>query len=133
MAYPIKPKDYPPILLRQFTCESVHPQLGKNGKESYYVDLYTKSPVEIQKNSCEKIETGVGVRFPNTYKADIKAPTGLYATRTTLRVVSQCIDSNYAGELQIDVVNTDDEAYEIPGNTKIATLYLEKKREIFEN
>jgi len=70
-------------------------------------DLYASKDVAIKPGETKVVPTGISVRLPEGYEAQIRPRSGVTA-KTKLRVQLGTIDNGYTGELGIIVDNIGD-------------------------
>jgi len=89
------------------------------------LDLYSIEDLSIQPKQRILAHTGLAVAIPEGHYGRIAPRSGL-ALRTGLDVLSGVIDADYRGEIGCLLYNTGDEAIELPSQSKICQLIIEK-------
>ena len=93
--------------------------------ESAGLDLYSIEDVLIEPKQRMLARTGLAVAIPEGHYGRIAPRSGL-ALRTGLDVLSGVIDADYRGEIGCLLYNTGDETIELPAQSKICQLIIEK-------
>ena len=89
------------------------------------LDLYSIEDLSIQPKHRILARTGLAVAIPEGHYGRIAPRSGL-ALRTGLDVLSGVIDADYRGEIGCLLYNTGDETIELPAQSKICQLIVEK-------
>ena len=89
------------------------------------LDLYSIEDLSIQPKQRILARTGLAVAIPEGHYGRIAPRSGL-ALRTGLDVLSGVIDADYRGEIGCLLYNTGDETIELPAQSKICQLIIEK-------
>lgn len=89
------------------------------------LDIYSIEAVHLSPGKRVLVRTGLAVAIPEGYYGRIAPRSGL-ATKQGIDVLAGVIDSDYRGEIQCLVYNTGDETVELPAQTKICQLIIEK-------
>ncbi len=89
------------------------------------LDLYSIEAVCLHPKQRSLVRTGLAVAIPDGYYGRLAPRSGL-ATRNGIDVLAGVIDSDYRGEIQCLLYNTGDETVELPAQTKICQLIIEK-------
>lgn len=89
------------------------------------LDLYSIEDFLIQPKQRVSARTGLAVAIPEGYYGRIAPRSGL-AMRVGLDVLSGVIDADYRGEIICLLYNTGDEPIDLPAQTKMCQLILEK-------
>lgn len=89
------------------------------------LDLYSTEPVRLSPKQRALVRTGLAVAVPEGYYGRIAPRSGL-ATKNGLDVLAGVIDADYRGEIQCLLYNTGEETVELPAQTKICQLIIEK-------
>ena len=108
--------------------KSLHPDaiLPSRGSSSAAgLDLYSIEPVSLAPNERRLVRTGLAVAIPDGFYGRIAPRSGL-ATKHGVDVLAGVIDADYRGEIQCLLHNTSDETVELPAQTKICQLIIEK-------
>jgi dUTP pyrophosphatase len=89
------------------------------------LDMYSIQDVAIEPGQRALARTGLAVAIPEGYYGRIAPRSGL-ALRTGLDVLSGVIDSDYRGEIGCLLYNTGNETINLPAQSKICQLIIEK-------
>lgn len=89
------------------------------------LDLYSIEAVRLPPNERCLIGTGLAVAIPDGYYGRLAPRSGL-ATKKGIDVLAGVIDADYRGEIHCLLYNTGAEAVELPAQTKICQLIIEK-------
>lgn len=89
------------------------------------LDLYSIEDVTILPKQRALVPTGLAVAIPEGYYGHIAPRSGL-ATQKGLDVLAGVIDADYRGEIRCLLYNTGDEAIQLPAQSKICQLIIEK-------
>lgn len=89
------------------------------------LDLYSIETVCLRPNQRLLVRTGLAVAIPEGCYGRLAPRSGL-ATRQGLDVLAGVIDADYRGEIQCLLHNTGDETVELPAQTRICQLIIEK-------
>jgi len=89
------------------------------------LDVYSIEAVELPAGDRRLVRTGLAVAIPEGYYGRIAPRSGL-ATKKGIDVLAGVIDADYRGEIQCLLYNTGDQAVELPAQTKICQLIIEK-------
>lgn len=89
------------------------------------LDLYSIEDLIIGGKQRILARTGLAVAIPEGYYGRIAPRSGL-ALRTGLDVLSGVIDADYRGEIGCLLYNTGDKTIDLPAQSKICQLIIEK-------
>jgi len=89
------------------------------------LDLYSVEVVSLQPRQRLLVRTGLAVAIPEGFYGRIAPRSGL-ATKNGLDVLAGVIDADYRGEIQCLLYNTSHETVELPAQTRICQLIIEK-------
>jgi dUTP diphosphatase len=89
------------------------------------LDLYSIETVCLHSNQRLLVRTGLAVAIPEGFYGRLAPRSGL-ATKNGLDVLAGVIDSDYRGEIQCLLYNTSNEPVELPAETRICQLIIEK-------
>ena len=89
------------------------------------LDLFTIESVVIQPKQRAAVRTGLAVAIPEDYYGRIAPRSGL-AMKQGLDVLSGVIDADYRGEILCLLYNTGDNPIELPAQSKMCQLIIEK-------
>lgn len=112
----------------QLSFKSLHPDSILPTRGSLYaagLDLYSIEDVRLDPHERRLVRTGLAVAIPDGHYGRIAPRSGL-ATRNGIDVLAGVIDSDYRGEIQCLLHNAGQEVVELPAQTKICQLIIEK-------
>jgi dUTP pyrophosphatase len=89
------------------------------------LDLYSIETVSLNPHERRLIPTGLSVAIPDGYYGRLAPRSGL-ATQKGIDVLAGVIDADYRGEIQCLLQNTGGEIVELPAQTKICQLIIER-------
>lgn len=89
------------------------------------LDLYSVEEVRLNPHERRLIRTGLAVAIPEGHYGRVAPRSGL-AVRNGVDVLAGVIDEDYRGEIGCLLHNTGDEIVELPAQTKICQLIIEK-------
>jgi len=89
------------------------------------LDLYSIEVVSLGPNQRSLVRTGLAVAIPEGFYGRLAPRSGL-ASKKGLDVLAGVIDADYRGEIQCLLYNTGDEVVELPAQTRICQLIIEK-------
>jgi len=89
------------------------------------LDLYSVEAVSLLPQQRALVRTGLAVAIPEGYYGRVAPRSGL-ATKNGIDVLAGVIDADYRGEIQCLLYNTGDETVELPAQSKICQLIIEK-------
>jgi dUTP pyrophosphatase len=89
------------------------------------LDMYSIEDVAIEPGQRVLARTGLAVAIQESHYGRIAPRSGL-ALRTGLDVLSGVIDADYRGEIGCLLYNTGDETINLPAQSKICQLIIEK-------
>ena len=89
------------------------------------LDLYSIEAVRLSPNERCLARTGLAVGIPDGYYGRIAPRSGL-ATKKGIDVLAGVIDADYRGEIRCLLYNAGNEIVELPPQTKICQLIIEK-------
>jgi dUTP diphosphatase len=89
------------------------------------LDLYSIETVCLHSNQRLLVRTGLAVAIPEGFYGRLAPRSGL-ATKNGLDVLAGVIDSDYRGEIQCLLYNTSNQPVELPAQTRICQLIIEK-------
>jgi len=89
------------------------------------LDLYSIETVKLPSKQRALVRTGLAVAIPEGYYGRVAPRSGL-ATKNGIDVLAGVIDADYRGEIQVLLYNTGDETVELPAQSKICQLIIEK-------
>jgi dUTP pyrophosphatase len=89
------------------------------------LDLFSIEAASLSPGQRCLIRTGLAVAIPDGYYGRIAPRSGL-ATKNGIDVLAGVIDADYRGEIHCLLYNTGDETVELPAQSKICQLIIEK-------
>jgi deoxyuridine 5'-triphosphate nucleotidohydrolase len=89
------------------------------------LDIYSIGAISIEPKQRLLARTGLAVAIPEGFYGRLAPRSGL-ATRQGLHVLAGVIDSDYRGEVCCLLYNAGDETVELPRETKICQLIVER-------
>jgi dUTP pyrophosphatase len=89
------------------------------------LDLYSIEPLSLEPGQRVIARTGLAVAVPEGYYGRVAPRSGL-ATKQGLNVLAGVIDADYRGEIGCLLHNTGAETIELPEQSKICQLIIEK-------
>lgn len=97
----------------------------RGSSQSAGLDLYSIEDVAIGPGQRALVRTGLAVAIPESHYGRIAPRSGL-ALRAGLDVLSGVIDADYRGEIGCLLYNTGDQTINLPAQSKICQLIIEK-------
>lgn len=121
------------MLLREAEIETLEFQrldpravLPTRGSEAAAgLDLYSIEAVRLEPGQRVVARTGLAVAIPKGFYGRVAPRSGL-ATKNGLDVLAGVIDADYRGEIGCLVYNAGSEPIELPAQSKICQLIIEK-------
>ena len=89
------------------------------------LDIFSIEDVAIEPKQRALVRTGLAVAIPEGHYGRIAPRSGL-ATKNGLDVLAGVIDSDYRGEMRCLLFNSGDEVIQLPAQSKICQLIIEK-------
>lgn len=86
-------------------------------------DLYAANDVTIKPGESILAGTGIAMAIPNGYFGQINPRSGV-AYKTKIRIGSRVIDSDYRGEIMVNLHNDGEEDYEFKAGERIAQIVI---------
>jgi dUTP pyrophosphatase len=111
------------LRFRKLDADATLPTRGSSSAAG--LDLYSIEAVRLTPQQRALVRTGLAVAIPEGYYGRIAPRSGL-ATKNGIDVLAGVIDADYRGEIQCLLYNTGDETVELPPQTKICQLIIEK-------
>jgi dUTP pyrophosphatase len=111
------------LKIKKLTTDATLPTRGSSSAAG--LDLHSIEPVHLSPKQRTLVRTGLAVAVPEGYYGRIAPRSGL-ATKNGIDVLAGVIDADYRGEIQCLLYNTGDETVELPAQTKICQLIIEK-------
>lgn len=112
-----------PLRFKKLDANAVLPTRGSPSAAG--LDLYSIEAVSLRPNQRSLVRTGLAVAIPEGSYGRLAPRSGL-ATKMGLDVLSGVIDADYRGEIKCLLYNTGDEIVELPAQTRICQLIIEK-------
>lgn len=105
----------------QFKLNHKDAQLPKRGTQGAAgFDLYAPERVDIPAGASYLVDTGVSMAIPENWMGQINPRSSMAVKR--IRVGARIIDSDYRGNVKINLHNDSDETYEIVKGDRIAQI-----------
>lgn len=105
----------------QFKLNHKDAQLPKRGTDGAAgFDLYAPERVDIPAGASYLVDTGVSMAIPEKYMGQINPRSSMAVKK--IRVGARIIDSDYRGNVKINLHNDSDETYEIVKGDRIAQI-----------
>jgi dUTP pyrophosphatase len=111
------------LLFKRLDANATLPTRGSSAAAG--LDLYSIEQVSLAPNERALVRTGLAVAIPEGHYGRVAPRSGL-ATKQGIDVLAGVIDADYRGELQCLLYNTSDQIVELPAQTKICQLIIEK-------
>ena len=117
---------YEEPMLLSFKKLKLHATLPTRGSSlAAGLDIYSIDDLSIQPKQRQLARTGLAVVIPEGYYGRLAPRSGL-AAKKGLDVLAGVIDSDYRGEIGCLLYNTSDETIDLPAQSKICQLILER-------
>lgn len=84
-------------------------------------DFFCATNMSIPPRASTLVPTGVCMQIPVGW-CGIISPRSSVASKTPLRIGARIIDSDYRGEVMVNLINDSDGDYHIPMHTRIAQI-----------
>jgi dUTP pyrophosphatase len=114
--------------LERLSFEKLDPKavLPTRGSQSAAgLDLYSIEAFTLNPKERRLIRTGLAVAIPEGFYGRVAPRSGL-ATHKGIDVLAGVIDADYRGEIGCLLYNAGEEAVDLPAQTKICQLIIEK-------
>jgi dUTP pyrophosphatase len=111
------------LKIKKLTTDATLPTRGSSSAAG--LDLHSIEAVRLSPKQRALVRTGLAVAVPEGYYGRIAPRSGL-ATKNGIDVLAGVIDADYRGEIKCLLYNTGDETVELPAQTKICQLIIEK-------
>src|SRR3979411_3056460 len=108
---------------KQLDPQATLPTRGSRAAEG--LDLYSIEAITLEPGQRAIARTGLAVAIPEGFYGRLAPRSGL-ATKRGLDVLAGVIDADYRGEIGCLLYNAGDEKIELPAQTKICQLIIEK-------
>lgn len=110
------------------TCENADPirYPVKPGDVGFDLMAHLKVSNVIKSGKMDNIKTGVSIKLPDGYWAEVKPRSSTFAKRGLI-VMGGIIDSAYTGELSIFIYNPTNEDHQINNGDRLAQLIVYKR------
>ena len=98
---------------------------AKDGDVGYDLKIWsdTENPIIIKPHEMLDIRTGVFIKLPDGYWADIRPRSSTFAKRK-LFIMGGTIDSGYTGEISVYIWNPTNEPHEVSNGDRLAQLVI---------
>lgn len=107
--------------------EGFMPMRATSGSVGYDLLANIKREIAIAPNERLLIKTGVKLKLPHGFEAQVRSRSGLVAKNGVIVLNSPgTIDSDYTGEVGVILYNASDKPYKIQPKEKIAQLVFAK-------
>jgi dUTP pyrophosphatase len=111
------------LRFKQLDARAILPTRGSS--QAAGLDIYVIEDLTIQPGERALARTGLAVAIPEGYYGRIAPRSGL-ATQKGLDTLAGVIDSDYRGEIRCLLFNAGDETINLPAQSKICQLIIEK-------
>lgn len=111
------------LSFKRLDSNAVLPTRGS--AQSAGLDIYSIQAVIIEPKQRTLVRTGLAVAIPAGYYGRIAPRSGL-ATKNGLDVLAGVIDADYRGEIRCLLYNSGGETIQLPAQSKICQLIVEK-------
>ena len=109
----------------QIINKSKNPNPSYETSGSAGMDLRSNEKITIKTGSTEIIGTGIYIKLPNGYEAQIRSRSGLTAKNQVIVLNSPgTIDSDYIGEIKIILANLSTKDFEVKKGDRIAQMVI---------
>ena len=113
----------------QIVNKSDNPNPTYQTKFSAGMDLmsFLKEPIIIRSGEFKLISTGIYIKLPETFEAQVRSRSGL-ALKKGVTVLNSpgTIDSDYRGEIGVVLINHSNEDFIVKSGDRIAQLVIAK-------
>lgn len=106
------------IQFKQNTPDAVIPKRATEGAAGF--DMYAPERVDIPAGASYLVDTGISMAVPGNWMGQINPRSSMAVKR--IRVGARVIDSDYRGNVKINLHNDSDQTYEIMKGDRIAQL-----------
>jgi len=111
------------LFFKRLDERAVLPTRGSSSSAG--LDLYSIEPISLGSGQRGIARTGLSVAIPEGYYGRVAPRSGL-ARKQGLDVLAGVIDADYRGEIGCLLINTGAETIELPAQSKICQLIIEK-------
>jgi deoxyuridine 5'-triphosphate nucleotidohydrolase len=111
------------LRFKQLDARAILPTRGSS--QAAGLDIFVIEDLIIQPGARALARTGLAVAIPEGYYGRIAPRSGL-ATQKGLDTLAGVIDSDYRGEIRCLLFNAGDETINLPAQSKICQLIIEK-------
>lgn len=115
--------DHQSLKFKRLLSNATLPTRGSDSAAG--LDLYSIEAVRLSPNERCLVRTGLAVAIPEGYYGRVAPRSGL-ATKNGIDVLAGVIDADYRGEIQCLLHNAGNEMVELPAQSKICQLIIEK-------
>lgn len=116
-------KNMEPLKFKKLDPKAILPARGSAAAAG--LDLYSIEVVSLLPRERKLVRTGLAVAIPEGHYGRVAPRSGL-ATKNGIDVLAGVIDADYRGEIQCLLHNTGDETVELPAQSKVCQLIIEK-------
>jgi dUTP pyrophosphatase len=115
----------PRVLIQKLRADAVVPRYMTAGAAGLDLSAALDQPIEIAAGKRAAIQTGLAIKLPDGYEAQVRPRSGLARDHGVALVNSPgTIDSDYTGEIVVLVINHGDRAVRIEPGQRIAQLVI---------
>lgn len=93
------------------------------------LDCYAREAVTIKKGERTQVPLGFCLELPPDYEAQVRPRSGM--SKRGIDVAFGTCDSNYRGEVQATVINTNDEDYIVEKGDRVCQLAIREAPKVF--
>jgi len=111
------------LSFKKLDAKAILPSRGSS--HSAGLDIFSIEDVVIEPKQRALVRTGLAVAIPGGHYGRVAPRSGL-ATQKGLDVLAGVIDSDYRGEIGCLLYNSGDETIQLPAQSKICQLIIEK-------
>ena len=109
----------------QIINKSKNPNPNYETSGSAGMDIRSNEKITVKTGSTEIIGTGIYIKLPNGYEAQIRSRSGLTAKNQVIVLNSPgTIDSDYIGEIKIILANLSTKDFEVKKGDRIAQMVI---------
>lgn len=109
------------IKIKRLTLDSVTPELSNKGDAG--LDLRTTVPATLKAGCAAVLPTGLSIALPEGTYGDIK-PRSKLAARYGIITGACVVDSNYRGEVMVNLINVGQYDLDLRAGDKIAQMVV---------
>lgn len=103
------------------------PQYQTKGAAGMDLKAFIPYPMELEASQCLAIPTGIKIRLPEGFEAQVRPRSGL-ALNYSVTVLNTpgTVDSDYRGEVKVILINHSNKPYVIQPGERIAQMVINK-------